>query len=333
MMKNIPEKMKAINLKKPGAAENMVLQETAIPKTGRADVLIKVHAAGINMPDILQRRGNYPPPPGASSILGLEVAGKIVKIGKNVRGWRIGDKVCALVSGGGYAEYCSAPSGQCLPIPKGFSYAEAAGIPETFFTVWSNIVDRGKIKRGQSILVHGGSGGIGTCAIQVAKILGCIVYVTAGNEKKCKFCKKIGADEAINYKKTDFEKVIRSITKKNGVNMILDSIGGNYVEKNIKVLSKNGHLVNIGWQRGSHVSVNMMPIMLKRLTITGSTLRVRSVAFKKRIAKALLKNIWPYFEKKTIRPIIFKTFSIKNAKNAHKLMESSKHIGKIVLKL
>jgi len=333
MMQNIPETMKAINLKKPGAAENMVLAQVATPKVEKTDVLIKVHAAGINRPDILQRQGNYPPPKGASDILGLEVAGTIVRIGKNVRNWRVGDKVCALVSGGGYAQYCKAPSGQCLPIPKGFSYAEAAGIPETFFTVWSNIVDRAKIKKGQSILIHGGSGGIGTCAIQLAKVLGCIVYVTAGSKKKCKFCKKIGADEAINYKKIDFEKKIKDITKKKGVNVILDSIGGNYVEKNIKMLSKNGYLINIGWQKGSNVSINMMPIMLKRLTITGSTLRVRSAAFKTKIAMALLKNVWPYFKKKTIRPIIFKTIPIKDVRKAHKLMESSKHIGKIVLEL
>ena len=332
-MQNIPETMKAINLKKPGAAENMVLAQVATPKVEKTDVLIKVHAAGINRPDILQRQGNYPPPKGASDILGLEVAGTIVRIGKNVRNWRVGDKVCALVSGGGYAQYCKAPSGQCLPIPKGFSYAEAAGIPETFFTVWSNIVDRAKIKKGQSILIHGGSGGIGTCAIQLAKVLGCIVYVTAGSKKKCKFCKKIGADEAINYKKIDFEKKIKDITKKKGVNVILDSIGGNYVEKNIKMLSKNGYLINIGWQKGSNVSINMMPIMLKRLTITGSTLRVRSAAFKTKIAMALLKNVWPYFKKKTIRPIIFKTIPIKDVRKAHKLMESSKHIGKIVLEL
>ena len=333
MMQNIPETMKAISLKKPGTAENMVLAQTAIPKIRGTDVLIKVHAAGINMPDILQRRGNYPPPKGASDILGLEVAGTIARVGKNVKNWKIGDKICALVSGGGYAQYCTAPSGQCLPIPKGFSYAEAAGIPETFFTVWSNIVDRAKIKKGQSILIHGGSGGIGTCAIQLAKVLGCTVYVTAGSDKKCKFCKKIGADEAINYKKTDFEKKIKDITQRKGVDVILDSIGGNYVEKNIKILSKNGFLINIGWQKGSSVSINMMPIMLKRLTITGSTLRIRSVSFKTKIAKALLENVWPYFEKKIIRPIIFETIPIKDAKKAHKLMESSKHIGKIVLEL
>ncbi len=305
--------------------------DRSVPEPSESDVLIKVAAAGVNRPDIMQRKGLYPAPPGASDIPGLEISGTVIKTGNKVNHIKTGDPVCALVTGGGYAEYCIANAGLCLPIPNNFNFIQAAALPETFFTVWSNVFDRAQLKHHESLLIHGGSSGIGTTAIQLAKAFGAIVFVTAGSAVKCNFCIQLGADATINYNDKDFVSEIDRITQGKGVDVILDIIGGDYFPRNLKCMGVDGRLVQIAIQNGPKAEVNLLPIMLKRLTITGSTLRARSNAFKQDIAAALLKNVWPLLESGKIQPVIDSTFILEDADKAHQLMGSSQHIGKIIL--
>ncbi len=312
---------------------NQQLHDTIrpIPVITKDEVLIQVKAAGINRPDIMQCKGLYPPPPGASDILGLEVSGIVIEAGKNVSQINTGDKVCALVTGGAYAEYCSANASLCLPIPNNYTFSQAAALPETFFTVWSNIFNTARLRRNENLLIHGGSSGIGTTAIQLCKAFGANVFVTAGTDAKCQFCRDIGADFAINYNQQDFVAEIMDITNDKGVNVILDIIAGDYFDRNLKCLDQEGRLVQIAVQNGPTVKANILPIMLKRLTVTGTTLRNRDIIFKSRIASQLLEQVWPMLESGKILPIIDRTFPLTEAKKAHQLMESSKHSGKIIL--
>ena len=301
------------------------------PTNSDSEVLIKVVAAGINRPDIMQKQGLYPPPANASDIPGLEVSGTVVKVGSKVSHLKVGDSVCALVTGGGYAEYCTASANLCLPIPSGFDFIQAAALPETFFTVWSNLIDRAQLKAGETLLIHGGSSGIGTTAIQLAKAFGAKVIITAGSSKKCVFCTKLGADVSINYHLHDFVDEINHITQGRGVDVILDMIGGEYLPRNIKCMGFDARLVQIAIQNGPKADINLLAIMLKRLTITGSTLRARDNDFKSKIAEKLMEHVWPLLESGKINPVIASTFALKDANKAHQLMESSLHIGKIIL--
>jgi NADPH:quinone reductase len=307
------------------------LTEHSIPAPKSGQALIKVMAAGVNRPDIMQRKGLYPPPPGASDIPGLEIAGIVAELGDNTNNLKIGDKVCALVTGGGYADYCVASEALCLPIPDNLSFVEAAGIPETFFTVWSNLFDRGQLQKGEALLVHGGGSGIGTTAIQLAKAFDATIFVTAGSAAKCQFCLNLGADASINYKEQDFVAEIAKLTDDKGVNLVLDIIGGDYVPRNLQCLAPEGRLVQIAVQQSPKSDINLWTIIQKRLTITGSTLRARDDAFKANIASKLLVNVWPLLASGQIKPIIHATFPLADAMKAHELMESSQHIGKIIL--
>lgn len=328
---NIPATMQAIHIETPGAPEVLEIKSIETPHPGEGQVLIQVAAAGVNRPDVVQRLGLYPPPPGAPDTLGLEIAGTVVALGDKVSTAAIGDKVAALVSGGGYAEYCVADAPLLLPIPEEFSFIEAAALPETFFTVWTNVFDRGGLKAGESVLIHGGSSGIGTTAIQIAKQRGATVFATAGSRKKCLSCEELGAKRSINYKEEDFVDIIQQETGGKGVDVILDMVGGDYIERNIAALALNGRLVNIAFLGGSRAEVNFLPVMLKRLTLTGSTLRPRSVAEKAEIAESLKREVWPLLNSGTIRPVIDSTFPLAQARAAHELMEASTHIGKIIL--
>jgi len=324
--------MKAIIITQPGPPDVLQLQDRPIPAYHANEVLVKVYAAGINRPDVAQRKGNYPPPASApQDIPGLEIAGIVTEVGAEITRWKVGGKVCALVIGGGYAEYCSVPEGQCLPIPGNLSFTEAASLPETFFTVWSNVFDRGKLQPGESLLVHGGSSGIGVTAIQMAVALGNTVYTTAGTEEKCKFCENLGAAKAINYKTQNFKDEILKLTNNKGVNVIVDMIGGDYTPLNLQSLADEGRLVMINTMKGKDVNVDLSLVMRKRLDITGSMLRSRDVAFKTAIAGDLEKHIWPLLASGKIKPVICKVFPASEAAEAHRLMESSEHIGKIVL--
>ncbi|MDO9212604.1 MAG: NAD(P)H-quinone oxidoreductase [Methylococcales bacterium] len=325
----IPEFMQAIEVE----ADTLQLTARLTPKPASHQVLIKVVAAGVNRPDISQRKGLYPPPTGASDILGLEVAGTIVLVGAAVSHLKVGDTVCALVTGGGYAGYCLASALLCLPIPKGLSFVEAAALPETFFTVWSNVFDRAQLRAKETLLVHGGTSGIGVTAIQLAKAFHANVIVTAGSEEKCNACIKLGADTAINYHEQDFVTAVHKATRNKGVNVILDIIGGDYFPRNLKCLAYDGRLVQIALQNGIKAEINLLPIMVKRLTITGSTLRARDDAFKADIANQLHKNVWPLLASGKIKPIIDSTFTLDEAAVAHEYMESSQHIGKIILEV
>jgi putative PIG3 family NAD(P)H quinone oxidoreductase len=318
---------------KGGPADVMKLADAPTPQPQAGEVVIEVHYAGVNRPDVLQRSGSYPPPPGASPILGLEVAGRICAVASDVTRWRIGDLVCALTPGGGYAEYCAVPAPHCLPIPKGLSLQQAAALPENFYTVWTNVFDRGRLKAGETLLVHGGSSGIGLTAIQLAKAFGATVYTTVGSKEKAAFCAKTGADAAINYREQEFVTEVSQLTNKKGVDLILDMVGGPYIEKNLKSLALEGRLVQIAFLQESKVALDFMPIMIKRLTFTGSTLRPRTVEQKAAIAQDLLKHVWPLLESGKVKPVIHATFPLKEAKLAHALMESSKHIGKIMLEV
>ena len=331
MNTEIPAQMKAIVVDEPGEPEVMQLSTLDTPTPGPDEVLLKVAAAGINRPDVMQRKGMYPPPPGAPETLGLEVAGTVVALGDSVSNLSIGDEVCALVAGGGYAEYCIATPALCLRIPEGMDMASAAALPETYFTVWTNVFERGALKPGETFLMHGGSSGIGTTAIQLAKQSGARVIVTAGSDDKCKACLELGADAAINYRNEDFVERIAEITDKKGVDVILDIIGGDYLPRNLKCMAVEGRLVQIALQRGPKTEMNLLPIMLKRLTVTGSTLRPRSIEEKAGIARALLDQVWPLLDKGTIRPLIHARFPLAEAAEAHRMMEASNHIGKIVL--
>ena len=331
-MNNIPQSMNYIQIEKHGDPEVLKLHSMPVPEPGPGEVLIKVAAAGVNRPDMMQRKGLYPPPPGATDVPGLEVSGTVVSVGQNVSKPPINSEVCALVTCGGYAEYCLAAASICLPVPEKISLVNAAGIPETFFTVWTNVFKRGQLKAGESLLVHGGSSGIGTTAIQLGKAFGATVYTTAGTSDKCEFCNNLGADAAINYREQDFSEAIKRLTQGKGVNVILDMVGGPYFPKNIRLLADEGRLVQIALMQGSKAEVDFRSLLLKRVTLTGSTLRPRSVEEKTKIAQALQKNVWPLLESGAIRPIIHEIFPLKQASEAHRLMESSTHIGKILLK-
>jgi putative PIG3 family NAD(P)H quinone oxidoreductase len=323
--------MIAINIREPGDPDVLVPIDRPAPTPASGELLIKVAAAGVNRPDVMQRRGRYPPPPGASDIPGLEVAGTVEALGPQVSGWERGAPVCALVAGGGYAEFCTAPAPQCLPLPRGLDFVAAAAIPETFFTVWHNVFERGRLAAGEAILIHGGSSGIGTTAIQLARARGARAFATAGSPEKCAACERIGAERAINYRDADFVRVVRELTGGRGVDVVLDMVGGEYFARNIEALALEGRLVEIATQRGATAELVIPTIMQRRLTITGSTLRARPVADKGAIARAVHTNVWPLIESGAVKPIIFKTFPLARAADAHRLLESSEHIGKLVL--
>lgn len=330
--------MRVMEIREYGAPEVLVKAERPdpeVPASGSGEVLIRVRAAGINRPDVLQRKGHYPVPPGASDIPGLEVAGEIIggdlNHGDNAFGLKVGDKVCALVQGGGYADLCTAPIAQCLPYPNGFTDTEAASLPETFFTVWSNVFQRGQLSAGETLLVQGGSSGIGVTAILLAKAMGHRVFVTAGSDEKCTACIQLGADLAINYKTQDFVEEVKKATNGKGVDVILDMVTGTYLQREIDCLADDGRIVVIAIMGGSKAEVNTGQILRRRLTITGSTLRPRPVSFKRQIAKELYQHVWPLLNSGKLKPVVYKTFSLEQAADAHRLMESSEHVGKIIL--
>ena len=325
--------MKAIEITQPGGPEVLRPCERPMPVPGAGEVLIRVHAAGVNRPDVLQRSGSYPPPPDASDLPGLEVAGEIVSGDLDGSGFNKGDLVCALAHGGGYAEYCVVPIGQCLPIPKGWSVLEAASLPETYFTVYGNVFDRAKVAAGESLLVQGGSSGIGVTAIQMATALGHRVFVTAGTDDKCRACESLGAERGINYRSEDFVEVVKSLTGGKGANVILDMVAGPYVNRELQCLADDGRLVIIALLGGASGEINFGEVLRRRLVITGSTLRPRPVTFKRHIAQQLRTQVWPLLESGRIKPVIYKTFSLEQAADAHALMETSTHVGKIMLQI
>ena len=325
--------MRYIAVARPGPPDAMQLAQGPVPQPRDDEVLIAVAYAGVNRPDCAQRAGTYPPPPDASPILGLEVAGRVVACGAEVQQWRVDDEVCALVPGGGYAEYCTAPAAWCLPIPRGWSLEQAAGLPETFYTVWNNVFDRAGLKPGETFLVHGGTSGIGLTAIQLAKAFGATVITTAGSPEKVAFCIEMGADHAIDYKTHDFQEEVKRITRKRGVDVILDMVGGDYIERNLKCLAVEGRLAQIAFLQGSRVECDWRFIMLKRLTVTGSTLRASPAERKAALARELRQRVWPLIEQGRVRSVIHATFDLADVAKAHALMESSKHIGKIMLRV
>ncbi len=331
MTDKLPEQMTAIEITEPGGPEMLHPTTRPVPRPGADEVLIRVQAAGVNRPDVMQRKGQYPPPPGASDIPGLEIAGPIVALGDGVTGLGLGDTVCALVAGGGYAEYCVAAVPLCLPVPAGLSAIEAAALPETCFTVWDNVFTRGRLAPGETLLVHGGSSGIGSTAIQLARAIGARVLTTAGSDEKCRACVELGAARAINYRTEDFVAVVKQETGGKGVDVVLDMVGGDYVGRNLNALGHGGRLVQIAIQKGTKAEIAVHLIMVKQITFTGSTLRARPVAQKAEIADALRQNVWPLIEKGTVKPLIHTTFPLAEAVEAHRLMDSSAHIGKIVL--
>lgn len=323
--------MRAVEITTPGGPEVLKLTERPMPVAGPGEVLIKVTAAGINRPDVFQRKGAYAPPPGASDLPGLEVAGEIVDGDAAAGGFAKGDRVCALVAGGGYAEYCVAPAVQCLPIPDGLSDIEAAGLPETYFTVWSNVFDRGRLSEGETLLVHGGASGIGTTAIQLAHALGHTVYTTVGSDERVAAVQELGADAGINYKTQDFVAEVKTLTNGRGVDVILDMVAGDYLDRDIKALADDGRIVIIALLGGAKGTINADQILRRRLTITGSTLRPRDVNFKAAIARALREKVWPLFAAGKLKPVVHATFKLDQADQAHAMMESGEHIGKIIL--
>ncbi len=331
MPSSLPSSMRAIEISTPGAPDVLRVTKRPLPAPTAGEVLIKVAAAGVNRPDVLQRKGAYAPPPGASDIPGLEVAGHIVALGDGVHEWTLGDEVCAVVAGGGYAEYVNAPAEQCLPVPRGLSLAEAAGLPETFFTVWVNVFQRAALKGDESLLVQGGSSGIGVTAIQLARAFGHRVFATAGSAEKCRQCEALGAERAINYRSEDFVEAVKQATVGRGVDVILDMVGGDYVPRELACLADDGRLSLIAFLGGSKTTLDMSDIMRRRLTITGSTLRPRTVAFKGSVARELREKVWPLIESGRVRPVIYRTFGLEQASQAHALMESSTHVGKILL--
>ena len=333
MPATLPVQMRAIEITTPGGPEVLRVNQRPVPVPAFNEVLIEVAAAGVNRPDVLQRKGGYPPPPGASDIPGLEVAGTIVAADAGVNEWRPGDRVCALVTGGGYAEYVAAPAPQCLPIPRGLTLIEAAGLPETFFTVWVNVFERAGLKGPETLLIQGGSSGIGVTAIQMARAFGHRVFVTAGSADKCAACEKLGASRAINYRTEDFVAIVKELTGGKGVDVILDMVGGDYVPRELACLADDGRLSLIAFLGGTKTTIDMTDILRRRLTITGSTLRARSVEVKGAIAQALKQKVWPLIEAGKIRPVIYRTFRQEEASAAHALMESSAHVGKIILEV
>ena len=327
----LPKTMIFIRTERFGPPEVLLPAEMDVPAPGKGEVLIKVAAAGVNRPDVIQRTGHYPPPPGASDVLGLEVAGVVVGTGEGVTEPALGEQVCALVISGGYAEYCVAPAALCLPVPAPLSLIEAAGLPETCFTVWTNVFERGRLQAGESFLVHGGTSGIGTTAIPLAKAFGARVFATAGSAEKCQVCRDLGAEIAINHRSEDFVAVVKAATGRRGVDVILDMVGGDYIQRNISALAPDGRLVQIAFLKGSKAELDLMPVMLKRLTVTGSTLRARPIAEKASIAAALKAKVWPLLEAGQLKPVIHTTLPLAQAAEAHRLMESNRHIGKIIL--
>ncbi len=330
-MIDIPTSMRLIDIREFGPADNLHIADAATPEPGAGEVLIKVASAGINRPDILQRQGNYAPPPGAGDVPGLEVAGVVAAVGSDCKRFAVGDEVCALVASGGYAEYCRAPEPQCLPIPNNVSLVEAGGLPETYFTVWSNLFQRGGLSSGETVLVHGGSSGIGTTAIQLARAKGARVITTVGSADKAEACAALGADVTINYREQDFEAEVGHATEGAGVDVILDIVGGDYVQRNINSLAVDGRLVQLAFLRGAKITANMGLLMRRRLTWTGSTLRPRSVDFKGAIAASLEAEVWPLFAAGKLKPVVHATFPLGQAAAAHRLMEGGAHIGKILL--
>jgi NADPH2:quinone reductase len=330
---SLPTTMRYIAAREPGPPEVLELAESAVPSPKAGEVLIDVAYAGVNRPDCIQRAGLYPPPPDASPIIGLEVAGKIVAMDKDVSTWKVGDSVCALTPGGGYAEYCTAPATCCLPWPHGLSAVEAASLPENYFTVWNNVFDRVHLRAGESILIHGGTSGIGLTAIQLAKAFEATTFTTVGSADKAAFCRGIGADHVINYREQDFVAEIATLTSKRGVNVVLDMVGGDYIERNLKCMSIEGRMSIIAFLQGSKVTADWRHVMMKRLTVTGSTLRASPQARKAEIAASLREKVWPLFEAGKLKPVIYRVFPLAEAAAAHRLMESSAHIGKIMLEV
>jgi NADPH:quinone reductase len=330
-MTALPDSMSAIEISSPGGPEALTAVSRPIPQPGMGELLIEVAAAGINRPDLLQRQGFYPPPAGASDLPGLEIAGRVVALGFGAHGFMVGDEVCALVSGGGYAQYAVAPAAQCLPVPKGLSLTEAASLPETFFTVYTNLIDRAHLKFGDTVLIHGGTSGIGVAAIQIATALGGKVFATAGSFDKAHACETLGAVRGINYKLEDFVELVKTGTNGHGADVILDMVGGDYVQRNITCAAVEGRIVSIAFLHGARVEVDLNLMMRKRLVLTGSTLRPRSVEEKGAIARELRRRIWPLIERGAVKPVVYKTFPLAQAADAHRLMETSEHIGKIVL--
>ena len=332
--KTLPETMRFIDLPSHGGPEVMRLSQAPLPKPAKGEVLVKVEAAGVNRPDVAQRQGTYPPPKDASPILGLEIAGEVVALGEGVTEFKLGDKVCALANGGGYAQYCTVPAGQALPFPKGYDAVKAAALPETFFTVWANLFQMAGLTEGETVLIHGGTSGIGTTAIQLAKAFGAEVYATAGSAEKCEACVKLGAKRAINYREEDFAAVIKAETDGKGVDVVLDIIGAAYFEKNLSALAKDGCLSIIAFLGGAVAEkVNLTPIMVKRLTVTGSTMRPRPADEKRAIRDDLVAEVWPLIESGQLAPVINRVFTLDEGVEAHRLMESSSHIGKIVMRV
>lgn len=327
----VPATMTCVAIEKPGGPEVLKPATRPVPGPGAGEVLVQVAAAGVNRPDVLQRKGMYNPPPGTTDLPGLEIAGTVVALGEGAKRWKIGDKLCALVAGGGYAQFCAAPEAQCMSIPEGLSMEQAACLPETVMTVWTNVFERGRLARGESLLVHGGASGIGTTAIQMAKAMGATVFATAGGADKARACRDLGADLAIDYKAEDFAAKVKDATRNRGVDVILDMVGGDYFARNIDCLAVEGRLVYIAFLRGGKVELNIEPVMRKRLTVTGSTLRPRSVAEKGAIARAVEAQVWPHVAAGRIRPLIHARFPLAEAARAHALMESNAHVGKIVL--
>jgi putative PIG3 family NAD(P)H quinone oxidoreductase len=329
--RSLERRMIVVEIKEPGPPDVLVAAERPTPAAGPGQLLIRVAAAGVNRPDVMQRQGKYPPPAGASDVPGLEVAGTVAEVGANVAGWHVGAAVCALVSGGGYADWCVAPAPQCLPVPAGLDFVAAAAIPETFFTVWTNVFERGRLRAGESILIHGGSSGIGTTAIQLARARGARVFATAGSVEKCSACERLGAERCVNYRAADFVAAVKSLTGGRGVDVVLDMVGAEYFPRNLDVLAVEGRLVEIATLRGARVELNIPVVMQRRLTITGSTLRPRSVAEKGAIAAALRADVWPLLEAGAVKPIVHATFPLREAAAAHRVMEAGTHIGKLVL--
>ena len=330
-MTAIPDRMRTIEITEPGEPEVLVIGERVVPPVGAGDVLIRVAAAGVNRADVMQRRGNYPPPPGASDVLGLEVSGTVVAVGDPVSGWRVGDLVCALLAGGGYAEYCAVPAPLCLAVPAGVDVVDAAALPEVVLTVWTNVFERGRLAPGETLLVHGGSSGIGTMAIQLARAFGSRVFVTAGSADKCAACEALGAERAVNYKQTDFVEAVREAAGAGGVDVILDMVGGDYLERNMSLLNLDGRLVIIALMRGATAEINLATLMRRRLFVTGSTLRARTVEQKAAVVEAARARVWPRVETGAVRPVVYQRLPLAQAAEAHRLMESSTHIGKLLL--
>jgi len=323
--------MIAIVIREPGPADVLVPGERPVPECGPQELLIKVAAAGVNRPDILQRQGKYAPPPGASDVPGLEVAGTVAAVGADVRNWSVGDPVCALLAGGGYAEFCAAPAPQCLPVPAGVDLTHAAALPEVMFTVWTNVFERGRLVAGESILIHGGSSGIGTAAIQLAHARGARVFATAGTDEKCAACEALGAERCINYRRTDFVAELQAFTGDRGVDVVLDMVGGDYLQRNLDVLAADGRLVQIALLGGHRSTISLLPLLQRRLTITGSTLRPRAIQEKGRIAREVQQHVWPLVASGAVRSVVHATFPLADAAEAHRVMEASTHIGKLVL--